>query len=1389
MKEDNKMKHIIRLFILIAALVLGTDHAWASAQSNPRVKFVYESEHGSAFASAIDSQTGLVTITVTPVGDYRCKAGDLTAEQSVNSSQAEARRRNSGSGESLGKGVPVDVTCVETNKFTLALPADETMNVTVYVKFSEKGTFTPTVSITNWTYGDDAKTPTITDNPSNGDVTCTYADTEGGSYNTTPPTQAGPHWVKATVAATADYKACESEPFEFRINHKLITIASMNVSDKVYDGTTAATLSNTFSFEDGLIVGDDDVSIDFSGASAEFADANAGSDKAVTVTGLALTGADMNNYDLTNPYFTTAGSITKKDLTITANDHTIDYGEEPDNGGVTYDGFVNGENENTSNIFGGSTLTYAYNEQADESGAPYTTSSPVGKYYIIPSGLTSNNYNISFQPGTLTVNQKATISVIWDDDNNVGGLRPGSLEFKLLANGSDADPECKVTLNEENNWTITVDGLTPYNGETLIPYTWSLETPTDIVYNDYELGDAPQSTSTTGATARFTYIRKTGSLTVRNTVNSDLATDFDKAFTYTVKLTNSTISGTYGDMEFTDGEATITLTGQTDNNINTKTATGLLYGTTYTVTQTAKEGFITSPKVEDLLIATGTIGAPQSQATFTNTRQTGDLTVTNTVYSSDNDTDFEFTVALTNAPITGTYGDMMFENGIATVTLKGGGSAEATGLPTTVEYTVTQTANDDFSTTKTGDTGTISATQSVAAFKNIKLIEARFDIDWHDGGNTSSRPEGLTTELLSKLTTDEGEPQPVPEQGAITLNEGNNWHASVPNLPMYNEDGTEIAYSWREIESVPSGYLPTYYLTDTQDASYTYTQKTSATVTIEWDDANNQDGIRPTGMTATLSDGSEYNNTVTLNSTNSWTATVEDLPKYKVDDNEITYTWTQDGTLPEGYASTNPSIDGIVTTITNRHTPEVTEVKVSKVWDDENNAEGFRPDNITVKLMANGEQAGTVTLNEDNEWEYTFTGLNKYEDGEEIDYTVEEDQLANYSTQITKATDGTFTYTVTNSRSVEKTEVSVQVVWDDKNNEMGFRPESVTVKLLVNGVEDDTKTATLNLASEWKYTWTELNKFANGQEIEYTISQDQVNGYMSPTIAKDSESAFSYTVTNKFISVSGVTLTKDASGITLTLTNTGEETVSIPTSIEVDHVVIDRVFEANKAATVYLPFSFAVSKVSGGKFHTFTTVDETKDPWEVQYTEVTSGDIAANTPYIFMPDGTKSGKIVVDNESKVSVSTANPQTTTQGLWEFIGTYKRIKWTHDDTDPEYDSDREAEIGSVYGFAANDIGSDHVGDFVKVGNNVWINPTRAYLKRTSSSGSRTREIAEQLPDKMKVVLISANGESMEIGTISLDYETGDWYSIDGRKLNGKPTKKGLYINNGKKVVIKN
>ncbi len=44
------------------------------------------------------------------------------------------------------------------------------------------------------------------------------------------------------------------------------------------------------------------------------------------------------------------------------------------------------------------------------------------------------------------------------------------------------------------------------------------------------------------------------------------------------------------------------------------------------------------------------------------------------------------------------------------------------------------------------------------------------------------------------------------------------------------------------------------------------------------------------------------------------------------------------------------------------------------------------------------------------------------------------------------------------------------------------------------------------------------------------------------------------------------------------------------------------------------------------------------------------------------------------------------------------------------------------------------------------------------------------------------------SIENGKMKVDNDAGAWYTIDGRILNSKPTRKGIYINNGQKVVIK-
>ncbi len=101
-------------------------------------------------------------------------------------------------------------------------------------------------------------------------------------------------------------------------------------------------------------------------------------------------------------------------------------------------------------------------------------------------------------------------------------------------------------------------------------------------------------------------------------------------------------------------------------------------------------------------------------------RETGNLTVQNTVISSiapDNDTEFAFTVTLSDTTINGTYGDMFFANGVADISLKAGESVTAEGLPANVGYTVTtQNQNGFILTGRVDHEGLLPEQGAVASF-------------------------------------------------------------------------------------------------------------------------------------------------------------------------------------------------------------------------------------------------------------------------------------------------------------------------------------------------------------------------------------------------------------------------------------------------------------------------------------------------------------------------------------------------------------------------------------------------------------------------------------------------------------------------------------------------
>ena len=142
-------------------------------------------------------------------------------------------------------------------------------------------------------------------------------------------------------------------------------------------------------------------------------------------------------------------------------------------------------------------------------------------------------------------------------------------------------------------------------------------------------------------------------------------------------------------------------------------------------------------------------------------------------------------------------------------------------------------------------------------------------------------------------------------------------------------------------------------------------------------------------------------------------------------------------------------------------------------------------------------------------------------------------------------------------------------------------------------------------------------------------------------------------------------------------------------------------------------------------------------------------------------------------------------------WTLVGTYKTQNFTAADT-------------KYYGFVGTAGTGKDVGTFVQVGGYVRVKPLRAYLVAPGgtpkAAPGRHSANSEQAPTTLRVRLIGTDGETTGIIPLSISPEgegteafpreglDGVWYNLDGRKLSGEPTQKGVYINKGKKIVIK-
>lgn len=207
-------------------------------------------------------------------------------------------------------------------------------------------------------------------------------------------------------------------------------------------------------------------------------------------------------------------------------------------------------------------------------------------------------------------------------------------------------------------------------------------------------------------------------------------------------------------------------------------------------------------------------------------------------------------------------------------------------------------------------------------------------------------------------------------------------------------------------------------------------------------------------------------------------------------------------------------------------------LETTKTWSDNDNQDGKRPDSVKVHLYANGKDTGkSAVLSAKNNWFYNWTAASNDiwpvdSKGTPINYTFVEDKVPGYTLSASKSVDnGVFKFVLTNKHTPEKVSIPVSKTWDDNENAANTRPDSITLKLYRGGDLLRTQQVKSDSSGNWSYSFDGLDKYKNGAEINYSVQEDYVPGYVA-AYGNNGE------ITNKYDPYGNLTISKTIEGAT-----------------------------------------------------------------------------------------------------------------------------------------------------------------------------------------------------------------------------------------------------------------
>ena len=377
----------------------------------------------------------------------------------------------------------------------------------------------------------------------------------------------------------------------------------------------------------------------------------------------------------------------------------------------------------------------------------------------------------------------------------------------------------------------------------------------------------------------------------------------------------------------------------------------------------------------------------------------------------------------------------------------------------------------------------------------------------------------------------------------VVKDNANSWSYTFNSLPTFR-NGSAVVWSVKAADV--HAYTQESTTSTATAQTITFSQSFGFNFTVNWNDSNNDDGVRPDDLSLdVLADGVPVSTVVLTGDENIWTGFVKDMSVWRESDSDTairyTFAWsdeTEEYLTSTGYTAT-PTLNGESVESTQfyylsatefgnnedegyndlestyewettlNYNKEVADYRFNVIFDDDVDRDGVRPESLTVNLLADGEKidSRTIEINtEDSMYTLLWEDLEVYTGGRPIVYTMELESVpyeyvAEYNQMHTS---------VTLTHDVVLVDVTGIVNWDDASqlvpvyNSLGqfvryyeqIARTDVNVTLLADGAPvGDSKLISKDVYGEGEdliknasVTWNDLHKYRdNGTEIDYTI--------------------------------------------------------------------------------------------------------------------------------------------------------------------------------------------------------------------------------------------------------------------------------------------------------------